>query len=133
MDRFYDLTLVRTNVRLRALAFFAIFVIAKGAIAETASWPAPQTDVYFYKHATSPGGSHYAAMFGNLSYNPSSGKFNIPAEIDGAARDSMMLLGFDTSTLISTGLPASRYQIDGVSVTIKLEDGTDGAGGAPIG
>jgi prepilin-type N-terminal cleavage/methylation domain-containing protein len=30
-------------------------------------------------------------------------------------------------------LAASRYQIDSVSVTLKLEDGTDGAGGEPIG
>ncbi len=124
MDWFFnnfDRTAAWAAVRFHSIvATTAIFwLLGSSAHAEVATWAAPDIDNYFYKHMNFGGQATYAPTWTQLELD-GNGNFLQPTESVGATRHSQLLLAFDTSSQIETELPASNYQINSVSVSIKL-------------
>jgi len=100
------------------------------AAAVTANWAGPSFDTWFYRHAVFPGANEYGASWGKLEVADGATEFTPSTDAQaGATRHSMMLLAFDTSDQVTKGLSPDRYQVDHVTVTLKLKEiGPDGTG-----
>jgi len=107
---------------LAAMVALAAALDCSSARAVTASWSTPSMDNYFYKHFTSGGIANYGPTWGHLEVDQNSGQFIPPTQEVGATRHSQLLLAFDTSSQIQAGLTANRYNVNSVTVTLKLYD-----------
>ena len=87
------------------------------SLGDSANWATSDLDTWDYENAVSPG-THALAptFFGGLTVNPSTQQFN-PSTVSDPSRLGMVLVAFNTSSKITPGLPANRYQIN--SVTMK--------------
>jgi prepilin-type N-terminal cleavage/methylation domain-containing protein/prepilin-type processing-associated H-X9-DG protein len=108
------------------------FTSPRALLAEMANWASPGIDVWHYEHAASPGGNPYGASWGSLTYNSGTGKFNPKTPDVQNARHSLLMLAFDTSTVADFELPASQYQINSVTLTLKMWQGNGAASGSRI-
>src|ERR1700749_4101062 len=89
----------------------------QAALGDTASWATSDLDTWVYENAVSPGTHQLApTFFGGLTVNPDTGQFN-PSTASDPSRLGMDLFAFNTSTKITSGLSAARYQVN--SVTMK--------------
>ena len=97
--------------------------LASGA---TASWITPALDTFSYTNASGPGGRILGPSFtGGLDLDSDSQQFEAHPK-DLPARLGMPLVAFDTSSQISPGLPSTRYQINSVTFTLKMRNGSGG-------
>ncbi|MGC3989273.1 MAG: hypothetical protein QM796_06275 [Chthoniobacteraceae bacterium] len=80
--------------------------------ATTVSLSQPTANRWMYPFASNPGNEASAAVFGDVG--DTSGSFD--------ERDGQMLLGFNLSGLVATGLGASSYQINSVTITLTLSN-----------
>jgi len=87
-------------------------VWAHAAVGETVHWASSDLDSWGYSNAFSPGDGRFISTFATLGS-------------DDEDRLSQMLVGFDTSTLIPPGEGASRYRIDGVTMTATVGRGSN--------
>jgi prepilin-type N-terminal cleavage/methylation domain-containing protein len=87
-----------------------------------AQWASPDIDSYFYKHFQFGGANSYGPTWSHLEINQGTGQFAPPTSDVGATRHSQYLMAFNTSTQVETGLAASRYNVNSVTVTLKLYD-----------
>ena len=92
--------------------------------AATSNWSTPAIDVWHYNHVGSSGGNPFAASWGALEFSTSTQQFLQKSTFMEPARHSMLMLVFDASTGSPFSLPPSGYQIDSVSVTARLYNGT---------
>src|SRR5688572_6564587 len=115
----FERTARRGAVRAFALLGAMVCIFHTSAFADLVQWTSPDIDSYFYNHVNFGGQASYAPTWGQLETD-GSGNILPPTEDVGATRHSQLLLAFQTSPEIETGLPASRYDVSSVTVTIKL-------------
>jgi prepilin-type N-terminal cleavage/methylation domain-containing protein/prepilin-type processing-associated H-X9-DG protein len=95
-------------------------------VAATATWTAPDLDTFSYVNASGPGGRILGPSFtGGLDIDSNTHQFLTHAKSE-PARLGMPLVAFNTSTQIATGLPSARYQINSVTMTHKMQNGSGG-------
>lgn len=93
------------------ISFTSLFLVFASwlspARAEVAEWTKSDFDNWSYSNAFSPGDGRYITTFATLGS-------------DDEDRLAQMLIGFNTSTNIPTGLGAARYQINSVTMTATV-------------
>jgi prepilin-type N-terminal cleavage/methylation domain-containing protein len=92
------------------------------AFGASATWDVPDIDNYFYRHTSFGGVSSYGPTWANLEVDSNTNKFKVQPESIGASRHSTLLLAFDTSKYIEAELPANKYNVTSVSLTLTLYD-----------
>ena len=97
-----------------------------------AMWEAPNLDTFYYKHYPFPINNPYAGSWGNLQVVSATQQFKVPVQLEGPARHSMLLLAYDTSSQIDSGLPADRYDVSEVKVKVMFQDGRGGSSSAQV-
>ena len=104
----------------------ATIVVAAPAMAgaATAQWMTSGMDLYFYSNALNPGTKGFGPTFANQFETDEQSDEFLPQTADDPARLSMALVAFDTSLHIAAGLPQSRYHVDAVTMTFKMESGS---------
>src|SRR4051812_20285437 len=91
--------------------------IAQASLGDAANWTTSDLDTWFYTNGVSPGARALApSFFGGVTVNPNTQQFD-PATSTDPARLGMALFAFNTSSTIASGLPASRYQVNSVTMT----------------
>ena len=76
------------------------------------------------RNASNPGAKGLGPTFANLyETDEQSGEY-LPLTANDPARLSMALVAFNTSLHIAAGLPATRYQVDSVTMTMKMQNGS---------
>lgn len=115
----------RSFARAAALACCAaIAVWSTAAWAATASWNAPDIDVFHYSMADEPGRGTAPTFVGGFTFDGSN-QF-VPSTATSPARLGMSMVAFDTSDQINVGLAPQQYQINSVAVTVQYYNGTFG-------
>jgi prepilin-type N-terminal cleavage/methylation domain-containing protein len=118
-----DISRRRARLTLPCLLLIVAFGLAVPGLAHsaTATWNTPQLDVWFYPHGFSAGSRAFGPTFAGLEL--SGGDF-MPGTATSPTRSGTSLVAFNTATQISTGLLATRYQINSVTVTFTMESGS---------
>lgn len=89
----------------------------QASLGDTATWATSDLDTWVYENAVSPGTHQLApTFFGGRTINQATQQFNRSTASD-PARLGTDLFAFNTATKITSGLAATRYQIN--SVTMK--------------
>lgn len=94
--------------------------------AAVASWTKPDLDTWAYVNGGSGGSRFYAPSFtGGFFIDAETNEFVERPAIE-PTRLASLMMAFDTSTDITTGLSPARYSIQSVSVTARVANGTIG-------
>jgi prepilin-type N-terminal cleavage/methylation domain-containing protein len=114
---------LRTSIVCLLAGIIAVTAPASAG-AVTAHWTISSFDSYCYTNASNPGSKGLGPTFANqFSTDEGSDEF-LPHSAADPARLSTALVAFDTSLHIEVGMPASHYQINTVTMTMKMQDGT---------
>ncbi|QEG33733.1 hypothetical protein [Bythopirellula goksoeyrii] len=106
------------------LAAGLIVLMANPARADSATWAAPDFDLWSYQFNTDPGIRGTGPTFrGEFALD---GNQFVPETAADPARRSSNIIAFDTSSDISPGLPATSYEIELVTMTLKLRNSSFG-------
>ncbi len=98
-----------------------------GTYGEVVTWSHPDIDSWVYVNGGSPGSRPWGPSFtGGLSLD-STGQHFEPRTASDPARLGSALLAFETSSLIPTGLLPELYQVHSVTVTARVDNGTNGS------
>lgn len=96
-----------------------------GANAEVQTWDRPAMDVWTYPSPLQPGVRTLGPTFLTSPGLNENDQF-LPSSSRDPARRGMSFAVFDTSSKIGTGLPASYYQVNSVTVTFTMQESTAG-------
>jgi prepilin-type N-terminal cleavage/methylation domain-containing protein len=109
------------------MTFVAIAVMPALALGATASWNAPHLDKWFYHNATSGAGTRWngPTWIGGLAIDTGTGQF-LPHTETSPSRHGTTLVAFHTATQVQAGLPPNHYQVNAVTLTLTMENGTGG-------
>lgn len=91
---------------------------------ESAQWTEPDIDSWVYENAGDGGGFIFGPVFTNL---PLDGQQFETHTLASPARLGAMLVAFETSETIDVGLDPSLYSISSVTLTARVQNGTNGS------
>ena len=124
--------ILRQQGRTRSVAclfsFFIGCVLLPATIGrgETAQWAEPDIDTWVYVNGFGAGTRAVAPAFSGLFMDAPSQQF-VTSTLQSPARLGSMMVAFETSTTIATGLEPGQYAISSVTLTARSKNGTSGS------
>lgn len=98
---------------------------APSATAATAQWLKADIDAFCYPLSDEPGRQLGPSFVGGFELNETTQQF-APHGVSSPARLGSAIVAFDTSTLVTSALAPSQYQVSRVVMTLTMRNGTFG-------
>ena len=122
---FVALTTNRSSRLLSGLLLGCLLIATSNSRGETSSWAEPDIDTWAYTNGFSPGSRFLAPSFGGIGFDTENNQF-FEGSSGGPSRLGAFVFAFETTDQITPGLDFSRYSINSVTVTARIQSGSTG-------